>query len=653
MSAKGSHHSTNETSEMYQINGLITESEFYFALGTVVFVICYNGYNIYQKQQRLSFEYIQALHLSEYASSRKINFWEGLLTQNLYKYDENERTAGMLSVAEDKNIINQNGRSGDYGSSNHMNINKEDSVDPDLSKLSSLQSKVQHAIEDEELSSSTSDDDIKSPPNLKNDESIIYSLSTTYANSNQVASPQINIFHESNQQTLELEQIHFPNTSQVSDSNIYSQDLPKDTFQLSADSEHEHPEYDESDDHDSFNIFSLIATCKLLSEKAGDAITAIYSEIDIFDNVKYDETKSFKEIDQYWLNNQKMKNAGKNASERGKKSKKKKSKNKGKDYESSSVASSEIEGASSPFKQKLPSFIKDSNLFDLNPRDAARAISRAIITESLDMHFPELNCIKYALPNDYTQRSMRFDDILPTFINMHQCKRRKLLTENGNDIARELRLKMFDEFEEFNNLEEDDLILWMDAMEGSEAMSKRDRESLRSVTILIGIADANTNRPIAGIIYSPFTGETVIGLPSMLEVLPYNFTVSQVLHSKHHSKRIVINKYCHNDKVKTYLKQLRFKYDQLSLEGGMGNNVLLLMQNEADAILHPDADELHKWHTCAIEAVILALGGNFCQTDGKSYKYNAETTGCKRGFVATLHGKEYHEQFQYKLYFGR
>jgi len=344
--------------------------------------------------------------------------------------------------------------------------------------------------------------------------------------------------------------------------------------------------------------------------------------------------------------------AGKHASKRGK-LKKKKSKNKSKDYDSSSIASSEIEGASSPFKQKLPAYIKDSNLFNLNPRDAAKRLSRAIITASLNAHFPELNCIKFEESDDYQQRNMRFDDILPSFINIDQCKRNKLKTENGNDIARELRLKMFDQFEEFNNLEEDDLIIWMDAMEGAQAMDKGDADSLRSVTILIGIADANTNRPIAGIIHNAFSGETVVGLPMMRQVLPYNFTVHKVLHSLHHSKRIVINKYGHNDTVKAYLKQLRFKYDSLSFEGGMGNNLLLLMQNEADAFLHPDADDLRKWHTCAIEAITLALEGNFCQTDGKSYKYNAETNKCKRGFVATLYGKEYHEQYQYKQYFGR
>ena len=241
--------------------------------------------------------------------------------------------------------------------------------------------------------------------------------------------------------------------------------------------------------------------------------------------------------------------------------------------------------------------------------------------------------------------------ISPRWVEISKCRRSKLKSDYGEDIERELTKKLPGKWKHFNNRDEEDLIVWIEALEGIESMSKKDRETQRCVTILIGIADRNTKRPIAGIIHRPFSGETAIGIPEM-GLWPYKFTVSNVLRSKMQSKRLVICKYSHSETTKSYIKTNCPKYDQLILEGGCGNNVLLLMENESDAFLHPDPENMHKWHTCAIEAIILALGGDFTQTDGKQYEYVDSTTRLKRGFIATLYGTKYHQQFQYRLYFG-
>ena len=397
-----------------------------------------------------------------------------------------------------------------------------------------------------------------------------------------------------------------------------------------------------------FSVISLIATCKFVAQKAGSAITDIYHTVDLFDNVKYDEKRSFEEIDRHWIDNRKKLAMAHQASERGMKSMKRKKKRKrttGSD--TASLASSDGgngNAPSSPFKQKLPAYIKETELFRMKPSVAAMSLSNAIISDSIKAHFPELNGIKYPKEARKLDRTVN----LPQWIDIDGAKRRKLRDENGNDIERELRRREPLKLESFRNLEEENLVVWVQPMEGIQAMTKRDRESQRSVTVLIGISDVDTKRPIAGIIHRPFTKETVIGIPS-LGVWPFDFRVIN-MKTKSKSKRVVINRYNHGDVVKKYLKKV--KYDQLALEGGLGNNVLLLMENEADAVLHPDHERTHKWDTCAIEAVILALGGDFTQTNGKQYEYRGVTNRLKKGFIATLHGTKYHHQYQYDLYFA-
>merc|ERR1712154_392279 len=113
-----------------------------------------------------------------------------------------------------------------------------------------------------------------------------------------------------------------------SDSNIYPENSKQieEEYQFSGSGDSNNPSMD--DDDGTFNIISLISSCKYLSEMAGNAITEIYDVIDNCENVKYDEKRSFKDIDQHWIDNKKKLKKGKNASKRGAKNKKKKKKKK-------------------------------------------------------------------------------------------------------------------------------------------------------------------------------------------------------------------------------------------------------------------------------------------------------------------------------------
>merc|ERR1719203_1175081 len=179
------------------------------------------------------------------------------------------------------------------------------------------------------------------------------------------------------------------------------------------------------------------------------------------------------------------------------------------------------------------------------------SLSNAIITDSVMAHFPELNGVKFPMET----RKLDRDVALPQWVDVDGAKRRKLNDENGSDIERELRRRDPLKLESLCNLEEENLIIWVQPMEGIGAMSKSDRETQRSVTIMIGISDVDSKRPIAGIIHRPFTKETVIGIPS-LGVWPFGVEVTSI-GAKAKAKRIVINKYSHGDVVKKYLKKIK------------------------------------------------------------------------------------------------
>merc|ERR1712130_337674 len=207
------------------------------------------------------------------------------------------------------------------------------SDEEDISKLSSLQSKVEQAIMDEQDSdindsdSSLSDIDVKSPEINQNlDEPIRYSLSTTV--------PAIGTPQTSNQIIIHNAKHRGRGISNGSGSNIYSADHDDVVYNLSdhninynandhddiyQNEEEEEEDEEESDEFkdDKFNIISLIATCKYLAEEAGNGITEIYHVIDNCEHVKYGENRSFKDIDQHWIQNRKKLTAGKNASARG------------------------------------------------------------------------------------------------------------------------------------------------------------------------------------------------------------------------------------------------------------------------------------------------------------------------------------------------
>mmetsp|Transcript_52466 Transcript_52466/g.86848 ORF Transcript_52466/g.86848 Transcript_52466/m.86848 type:complete len:435 (-) Transcript_52466:191-1495(-) len=417
--------------------------------------------------------------------------------------------------------------------------------------------------------------------------------------------------------------------------------LPSSELRLPS-SEEEHTAHAEDD---KFDVLQLLATCKFVAEQAGEAVMQIFHALDTYEHVGYNETRSFEQIDNQWLENKKKLAAGKDASQRGMMTKKKKKK---------AVSDSDSDReqlAASPFKQKLPAFIKDSKLFHLSPKNAALSLSNAIITTAVQAHFTQPHL---SYPNEAHVVDVNGTDILPQFIDIARCKRRKLLTENGQDVRQQLQqqLELTQPLSVFDALCAEDITLWIEPLDGVEAMSKKRKRSRQHVTILVGISDSK--RPIAGLIYRPFSQQTVVGIPTLgywtygMPLLSVPLVSNKL---KQKRKRIVVVGYHYSDTAKQYVNQRCPKHDQLALEGGFGHNTLRLLENHSDAFLHPCCESTFKWHTCSIEAVILAMDGHFTQTDGKALEYSHHTTRLKKGFIATLSGQDYHQQYQYKLYF--
>lgn len=181
------------------------------------------------------------------------------------------------------------------------------------------------------------------------------------------------------------------------------------------------------------------------------------------------------------------------------------------------------------------------------------------------------------------------------------------------------------------------------------------RGEKRAVTVLIGIADQVSKRPIAGIVYRPFTNTGVVGIVGV-GCWGYGYagnsngTFDQILDNiekrrlNKNQRRIgTVTKIHFRPGMQKYIDSC--KCESIVSAGGAGNKLLLIIEGEADVILFPQYGT-KKWDTAAGEAIFLALNGKLTQPNGSLLEYNSEADHQNSdGFIATLFGDEYHESF--------
>ncbi|ODM91665.1 3'(2'),5'-bisphosphate nucleotidase 1 [Orchesella cincta] len=223
-----------------------------------------------------------------------------------------------------------------------------------------------------------------------------------------------------------------------------------------------------------------------------------------------------------------------------------------------------------------------------DPQTVADRAIQAYVVQKLRQNFPKVTIIGEEGDSSAAENES-FEYLIPPSASC--CLQNKLLFPEIPDLVIPDNLR---------GIKEEDVVIWIDPLDGTTEFTKG---GLSHVTTLIGIA--HEGRPVAGIIHEPFsylcgTGRTIYGIPGVghggVHVMPIQT-----------GKRIITTTQSHsNPRIEAAIGILH-PYKVLRV-GGTGHKALFLVEGVANAYVFASKG-LKKWDTCAIEALITAVGG--------------------------------------------
>lgn len=200
--------------------------------------------------------------------------------------------------------------------------------------------------------------------------------------------------------------------------------------------------------------------------------------------------------------------------------------------------------------------------------------------------------------------------------------------------------------EEFQNLKDEDIIVWVDPLDGTSEFANG---CLDHVTILIGLSVKG--KAIGGVIHQPFfkireqeseaasyieAGRTIWGLVGLgafgidRTLPPSNQLI--VTTSRSHGS-ILINKTVE-----------AFQPSQTLMIGGAGNKVLKIIEGKAHCYVFPSKG-CKKWDTCAPEGILHSLGGQLTDIAGNQLTYKLDETFVNQLGILASFSKEQHTSY--------
>lgn len=191
---------------------------------------------------------------------------------------------------------------------------------------------------------------------------------------------------------------------------------------------------------------------------------------------------------------------------------------------------------------------------------------------------------------------------------------------------------------EFLALEEKDVIVWVDPLDGTQEYTEG---FVEHVTVLIGIAVKG--EPVAGVIHRPFANPAAAskgcqqmywalkGLGSR-GVTPRKTSPP----TETGSLRIVTTRSHYSDLVEATVKALGVKRENEVRVGGCGNKTMMVVEGVVDAYVYPSPGT-KKWDSCAGDAIVRANGGLMTDITGQPLDYGSwEAFRNKEGLVVTM-----------------
>lgn len=175
-------------------------------------------------------------------------------------------------------------------------------------------------------------------------------------------------------------------------------------------------------------------------------------------------------------------------------------------------------------------------------------------------------------------------------------------------------------------------LFWMiDPLDGTKEFIKRNGE------FTVNIALIKRNRPVAGVIYAPVTGElyaAIEGIGAWKVFNPEGNCNFQVMHEsgaklpvkeKTDQFTIAVSRSHLNPETKAFIEKMKAEKGQIGLMQ-MGSSLKTCMVAEGTADVYPRFGTTMEWDTAAGHAIAIAAGKNIFLTDLKTeLTYNKES----------------------------
>jgi len=159
-----------------------------------------------------------------------------------------------------------------------------------------------------------------------------------------------------------------------------------------------------------------------------------------------------------------------------------------------------------------------------------------------------------------------------------------------------------------------DTCLWIDPLDGTKEFVLG---NLENVTVLIGITVNDT--PIAGVIHSPFVGETGRLTYGAVGVGVYG-ECDPAATAQHEELVVVANaRSIEHSRFKAAVERIE-PTPRLTATNASGQKFLRVLRGEASAFVLVGGGP-SRWDTCAGEALLVASGGKVTNLEGLEYKY--------------------------------
>ncbi|UJR33448.1 hypothetical protein I4U23_020893 [Adineta vaga] len=253
-----------------------------------------------------------------------------------------------------------------------------------------------------------------------------------------------------------------------------------------------------------------------------------------------------------------------------------------------------------------------------DPQTKADRASQQLIISSLTKHFPQLTIRgEENIPLEKSAANSDIDELIGC--NLQEILQAPCPTE-------------------FQKLEEKDLVIWVDPLDGTREFTEG---RLEGVTVLIGFA--TKGNAIGGIIHQPFytdgqqRGRSVWGLVRSGVYGKWQPNNSPL------PGRIIAGSLSHRSKTVVDAVNACQPSEVLQA-GGCGFKVLLVLERRVHAYVHASRG-CSLWDTCAPEAILKAAGGQLTDVFGNSISYlSTDQTSVKTGVLATMSDHDWYAQ---------